>query len=266
MKTIHRYARLYKVFALQFLKSLMQSKVDFFIGLFGFLISQASGIIFLLLVFQRIPHLNGYTIEQLIFIYGFAQIPRGIDHLLTDNIWILAMRMVIRGEFDRYLLRPMNLFFQLICDRFQADAIGELLVGIALIIVSIVNGTVQVTPLNILFFIISIFAGALIYTSIKLFFASLAFWIKDSIALLLLIYNFADFAKYPVGIYAKPIQVLLSWIIPFAFVAFYPATFFIKHVNVLNTIGIEVVIAFVFWIIAYKLFLRGTKIYESSGN
>lgn len=266
MNLIRRYTRLYKIFATQFLKSLMQSKVDFFIGLLGFFLSQISGIIFLMLVFKQIPDLNGYRFNQLIFIYGFAQIPRGLDHLFTDNIWMLSMRMVIRGEFDRYLLRPMNLFFQLICDRFQADAIGELLVGFALVAISIGNGTVPVTFLNVLLFIISMVAGAVIYTSIKLFFASLAFWIKDSIGILQMGYNFSDFAKYPISIYAKPIRILLTWILPFAFVAFYPASFFLSKMNALSTIGIEVILAFVSWTIAYAVFKKGTTIYESSGN
>jgi ABC-2 type transport system permease protein len=37
----------------QYLKSLMEYKTDFFIGLFGFVIIQATGIAFLYLVFQE---------------------------------------------------------------------------------------------------------------------------------------------------------------------------------------------------------------------
>ena len=104
MEKIKRYARLYKVFIGQFFKVIMQSKVDFLMGLFGFFFTQIAGILFLYLVFEQIPSLQGWSLDQLIFIYGFAQIPRGIDHLLTDNIWLVAYRLVINGEFDRYML------------------------------------------------------------------------------------------------------------------------------------------------------------------
>lgn len=263
---MRRYIHLYRVFAAQFLKSLVQSKVDFIIGLMGFFLSQIFGIVFLSLVFKQIPSLNGWTFNQLVFIYGFAQIPRGLDHFLTDNIWMLAMRYVIRGEFDRFLLRPINPFFQLICDKFQADALGELIVGFALVVFSVVNHTVKVTPLNIVLFVVSALAGALIYTAIKLFFASLAFWIKDSIAILQLAYETADFAKYPISIYSKPIRIVLTYIIPFAFVAFFPASFFLTGKNVLTTIGAEVLIAGVVWFIAYAVFRKGLTVYESAGN
>ena len=101
MNQCKRYLRLYKVMIAQFLKTIMQSKVDFLIGLFGFFFTQIMGIVFLYLVFQQIPNLQGWTFEQLIFIYGFAQLPRGIDHLFTDNIWLVGWRMVINGDFDR---------------------------------------------------------------------------------------------------------------------------------------------------------------------
>lgn len=37
------------------MKTVLQSKVDFFVGLGGFLISQAAGLAFLYLVFEQIP-------------------------------------------------------------------------------------------------------------------------------------------------------------------------------------------------------------------
>ena len=119
MNTVKRYLRLYRVLVTQFLKTIMQSRVDFLIGLFGFFLTQVMGIAFLYLVFQQIPDLQGWTLDQLIFIYGFAQIPRGIDHLFTDNIWLVAYRLVINGDFDRYMLRPMNIFFQVIAEKLQ---------------------------------------------------------------------------------------------------------------------------------------------------
>lgn len=260
------YIRIYRLFLVQYIKTLMQSKLNFFIGLFGCLFVQASGIIFLYLIFEQIPLLNGWSMNELIFIYGFAQIPKGIDHFFADYIWLLASRMVTNGEFDRYLLRPIPPFFQLLCDRVQLDAVGELLIGGALVIMSVVNGTVHVSFINIVLFVISILAGAIIYTSVKLFFASLAFWMTNSSPVLQLGYEMSGFAKYPISIYSKPIQIFCSIIIPFAFAAFYPASYFIINENVLTTIFAEVMVAVVIWIIAYSVFKKGVKAYKSVGN
>lgn len=267
MKELKRYARLYRVFVAQFFKSLLQSKTDFFIGLAGFFLTQATGIAFLYLVFQQIPTLSDWTFDQLLFIYGFAQIPRGIDHLLTDNIWLLAWRYIVNGQFDRYMLRPMNLFFQVICEKLQPDALGELLVGIILLVLSISKGIVIIDMPHILGFVISIIAGAVIYTAIKLLFASFAFWIKVSGPVLYTAYQMAEFAKYPNEIYAKPVRFIITFIIPFGFVAYLPASYFFKTtVNGVATIGMECLIAVILFVIAYGVFQWGTHSYESAGN
>lgn len=268
MKTVKRYLRLYRALISQFFKMVLQSKVDFLMGLFGFFFTQITGILFLYLVFEQIPNLQGWSLEQLIFIYGFAQIPRGIDHLFTDNIWMVAWRLVVTGDFDRYMLRPMNVFFQIIAEKLQPDALGELLVGAILVTYSAIKGVVVLDGAHIGLFLVSVLAGALIYTSIKLLFASLAFWIKRSGPFLQLAYSMADFAKYPTEIYAKALRFVITWVIPFAFVAYLPAGYFLNTGlgNHPGVIGIECAIAAVFWLIAYGVFRKGISIYESAGN
>lgn len=109
-------------------------------------------------------------------------------------------------------------------------------------------------------------AGSVIYTSVKLVLASIAFWVKDSSPIMTTAYDVADFAKYPVEIYAKPIQIVLMTILPFAFVAYIPSTYFLIDANILKTIAAECGIAVIFWLFSYHLFKKGLTIYESAGS
>lgn len=245
----------------------MQSKADFFMGLFGFFMSQITGIMFLFLVFEQIPYLQGWSLEQLIFIYGFAQIPRGIDHLFTDNLWMLSWNIVVSGNFDRYMLRPVNLLFQVISEKLQPNAVGELIIGVILVIRAAYKGIIKVDFIHLVLFVASVIAGALIYTAIKLFFSSLAFWVKMSGPFLMAVYSLADFAKYPTEIYVKGIRFIITYVIPFAFVAYLPANYFIAEPRYgAGIILAEWFIAGVFCVIAGLAFKCGTYIYESTGN
>lgn len=248
------------------MKTLLEYRTDFIIGLVAFIFTQGFGIVFLYIVFQNIPDLNGWTFYELLFIYGFANIPRGIDHLVTDNLWLLAGRIIVRGDFDRYLLKPMNPLFYLCADRFQPDAFGELIVGILLVVTALTQLTLQIGVLEIIGFILAVAAGTVIYTSIKLIFASLAFWIKRSQSILYVAYQMANFTKYPMSIYNKIINVFLTFIIPFAFTAFIPASYIMGKdsfaYGVLATCGI----AAVFFTGGYALWNAGLKKYESAGN
>ncbi len=95
-----RYARLYIKFMQQYIKSLLEYRGDFILGLVGFFFVQSVGIIFLQLVFNAIPSLSGWGFYEILFIYGFAQIPRGIDHVFTDYLWIFSQQTIVKGEFD----------------------------------------------------------------------------------------------------------------------------------------------------------------------
>lgn len=261
-----RYIDIYKDFVKQYFKILMQSKVNFFIGIICFVLSQASGILFLTLIFNRIPDLNGWSFYEILFIYGFAQIPRGLDHLYADYIWIFSKDTIIKGEFDRYLLRPLNPLFQVFAERVQLDALGELIIGFTIVGYSIANLDINITFMRVLAFIVVIIAGAIIYTSIKLLIASLAFWIKESYPILNIVYMFSDFTKYPTSVYGKGIQIVLSYIIPFAFTAFIPASYFLGNDKFFYCVVGTCIIAVVAWIIALQVWKLGMKNYESAGN
>lgn len=263
---LKKYARLYKSFTIQYLKILMQSKTNFFIGMLGMFCLQASGIAFIYMIFQSIPNLNGWSMYELVFIYGFAQLPRGLDHLITDFIWIFSQNVIVRGDFDRYLLRPVNPLFQLIVERFQPDGLGEIVIGIILVAVSGSRLHMKFGFLDILLFVVVIISGSVIYTSIKLSFASLAFWIKNSISILDMIYSLNDFAKYPIGIYSRVVQVMITFIIPFAFTAFIPAGYFLGKVDMKLAVLGTVFAAALSFTAAYAIFQRGISAYESAGN
>jgi len=262
-----RHLRIYKAFIKQYLKTLMEYRTDFLIGMLSFFILQSSNIIFMTLIFNRIPHLNGWTFHQVLFIYGFSQIPRGLDHLFTDNLWLLANVYVRTGQFDKYLLRPINPLFHLIAERFQPDAFGEILIGVSIFTYSYIKLGLSFTLLQWILLILAILAGIVIYTSIKLLGASLALWTKRSQHFLFIIYQFADFASYPLSIFSGFIKAVLTFVVPFAFVAFIPASYFLGKPAISYAVLWSVLVAILLFTFAYQIvWKRGLKDYESTGN
>lgn len=261
-----RYLYLYLIFLKQYLKTQMQSGADFFIGFFSFFLNQIMGIVFLYLVFEQIPDLNGWSFYELVFIYGYAQIPRGLDHFFTNYLWIFTRKTVREGLFDRYLLRPVNPLFQVLMEQCCVDGIGEFLVGLLLVTAAVMHLGITLSVANILLFVISVIFGALIYSSVKILLATNTFFITDAYQILYLGYNLSDFAKYPLEIYAKPIRYILSFVIPFGFTAFIPASYFLRMGTIARTIGAEVIVSVLLFVLAYRFFCFGCNRYQSCGN
>lgn len=245
---------------------MMHSRVDFFVGFLAFFLIQFGGLAFIALVFQQIPSLLGFGFYELLFIYGFANIPRGLDHMFTDYLWLLAGQVVVSGEFDRYLLRPLPPLFQIIAQRFQPDGIGEVAIGIALVGYAGLKLGLRWDIIRFGTFILMVLLAALIYTCIKLILASLAFWLKRSQSILFLFYSTSEFAKYPLEIYHKAIRTTMTFIIPFALTAYVPAAYFLDRISGQEALIKMGFMASVLLFFGLWLFKRGSSIYESVGN
>lgn len=261
-----RYCSLYVKFLKQYIKTLIEYRADFILGLIGFFLVQSVGVIFIGLIFNTIPSLSGWSFYEILFIYGFAQIPRGLDHVFTDQLWIFSSQTILEGKFDKYLVRPLNPLFQVIVERFQPDGFGEIIIGSIILIISWNKLAIPINLYIILLLVIAIVFASFIYTAIKLAVASLAFWVKFAQSYLFMIYQLSSFVKYPITIYPKLIQGLLTFLIPFAFTGYFPSAFFLGKGSFLTGIVMTVVVGIVSLFIAYRIWIIGLNRYESTGS
>lgn len=258
--------RMHRIFIAQDLKKMMEYKIDFLTGAVSFLLGQAVNIAFLWIIFSQIPELKGWNYHEIIFIYGFSLLPKALDHLFCDNLWMVGYSIVAKGEFDKYLTRPINPLFTIIVEKFQVDALGELIVGIALIVSTIGKVSIDWSIINVLLFLLVLPFATLIYTGIKTITAALAFWIKRSGQITHVFYMVNDFAKYPTTIYNGFVKTVITYIIPFAFTAFYPASYFLTGENPLFNIGLTILMSCILMTIAVIVWNKGVSAYESAGS
>lgn len=261
-----RILKLYGTFIAQHCKRLMEYRVDFLTGALSFLINQVINILFISIIFSQIPDLHGWSYQQIIFIYGFSLLPKGIDHFCTDNLWKVSYFIVRKGDFDKYLTRPINPLLHVIIEDFQFDALGEFLIGIILVVSSSIKLGLTYSVVDILLFIVAVLFGVLIFTGIKITFAALALKIKRSGSILHMFYMTSDFARYPVTIYNDVIKTIITYIIPFAFTSFYPANYFLTGDNPLFNIGGVVVISSIIFSLSLLAWHKGLACYESAGS
>ena len=261
-----RYFRLHRIFIAQYLKKLMEYKADFMLGAVGLLFAQAIQLIFIGIIFSQIPDLRGWTFEQILFIYGFSLISKSLDHLFTDNLWMVGYRIIRKGDFDKYLTRPINTLFHVIAENFCVDAFGEMLTCVLLLCVSIPKLDMPFYWYTIPLWIVAAVFATLIYTSLKIITAAIAFWTKQSGHITHMLYMANDFSKYPVSIYNRFVQVVITYILPFAFTAYYPASYFLTGKNPLFCIGGTVIAGSVLFALALFVWNRGLRAYESAGS
>lgn len=272
---MRHYIKLYFLCIKRSIIAKLEYKKDTLIALFSFVIANICSILSIYFLVNSIPALkeNGHnwSMYQIGFLYGFSMIPVGIDHLFSDEFWLVAYRRVRNGTLDPAFLRPAPIMFQIFAETFQPEGFGELIVGAAMLILCGFNVSINWSfPLIFLLIIASIF-GAIIITSLKIIFSGLAFVFKTTGPLLQVVYNFISYTKYPIGIYPYFLRAMLTFIFPFGIIISYPIqTIFFGNVyswlNPWTLSLIIVLVAILFFFIAIVSWSLCVKKYESTGS
>lgn len=260
-----RYLSLYWYFLLQRFKILMEYRANFLIGASSTLFLQASGILTIWVVMREIPSLNGWTFDEVLLIYGLITLARSLNHMFADNLWTIGGQYIRTGQFDRFLVRPIDPLFHLLADRFCHDGLGNFLVG--LILVARAGSTLGLftSPLKVAYLVVSVLSGGAIFVALNLITCVSAFWIMDSLPVTKAVFDSHQFAQYPLTIYPKAINFLLTWIIPYGFASFYPATFLLGR-DVGPLIWLGPAIAAGLLVLGYQLWQVGLRHYAGTGS
>ncbi len=262
-----RYLKLYCTYAKLSLMSKLVYKANVIIGIIAFLFTEATSLFTLYILVSSVPSIDGYDIYQIGMLFGLTNMAVGLDHLFTDRLWNVAYWEVKTGKLDHMFLRPLPVLFQVIASEVQLEAFGEIIVAIALIALCGSNLSIIGGAESILIVILGILCAAVIISSFKILVASLAFKFKRSGPLLQFIYNFSGYTKYPMKIYPKIIQVILTFIIPLGLCLFFPFENLFAHVHNPVLLSVAMILfTVVFSGICIFIWNRLIKTYESTGT
>lgn len=260
-----RYLRLYGAFLGQSLKRLLEYRVNFMIGAASTVAIQGAGLLTLWVVMAQVPSLNGWSLSEVLLIYGLLTLSLSINHMFADNLWTVGWSYIRTGQFDRFLVRPIDPLFHLLADRFCHDGVGNFLVGAALVSTAWAGLAIPVTALNLAYLAVAVLSGGAIFIALNLITAVSAFWIMESIPVTQVVFNTHEFAKYPLSIYPQAVGVLLTWLIPYGFASYYPASFLLGR-DAGPLVWLAPLVAAALMAVAYRVWKFGLRHYSSTGS
>lgn len=212
---------------LQLMQSSVQSRMEYrgtFVALLltigGFYLAQISVIGLMVYRFQTIA---GWSAGELAFLYALLILSMGFVSAIFSGVLDFS-DLVREGTFDRLLLRPLSTLGQVLAMRFDLMGLVHLLLGVAALTVATNLLDIRWTGTRIFFLVLSVFGGVLILGGIRIMVAASCFFtIRNEGLQHLVVFSAREFLMYPVSIYARSVQVFLTFLFPIAFVNFYPA-------------------------------------------
>ncbi|SES67324.1 ABC transporter permease [Anaerobranca gottschalkii] len=264
MKNILTYYKLYIDYFKINLKSVMVYDYDFLIGVISLIIKNIMNFIIIIFIFNLLDNIDGWTFDQILFLYGFNTVSYSLWHCFFVNTISLSY-YIKTGIFDRFLLRPVQPIFQIMTDNFDEDGWGQLIFGLVLLVIAIFR--LRLFSIYLLLLPILLVSASLIYASISLLGSITIFYTLENTDFSDLVMELQDFGKYPLSIYSGFLRIILTVVIPLGFAAYYPSLFYIT--NYQASIGVALItpiVSIIFFYVTCCIWNKSLKAYTSTGS
>lgn len=264
-RTLGFYAHIYKMILLQDLKSKMSYRADFIISTIGMLFTNISGFVAFWILFQNFPDIKGWNYYEMLFLYGFSMLAMTPVQCFFDNNWNLN-RALFTGDFIKYCFRPLNLFFYFISEVFDVKGLGQFAFGMGTVIYAWNKLALPLTFANMAGLVIGVLSASLFMIALMNFAAATGFWLIGATSVMILMFKFKDYARYPVTIFNRAFQFIFTFLIPIGFMAYYPSLYLIRpdHLSILTYL--TPLFGALFFYLSYLFWMKGAKQYTGTGS
>lgn len=261
-----RHAMLLWEYFSQYAKVRVSYRGDFFVSIATSFAATIFSLGFLVVLFRNTAQLKGWRFEEVLFLWGFTQIPYGLFNVISLNLYDFGNNYIIEGKFDRVLLRPVSSLFQVLFEAFRIESFQEVATGAFCMWWATRQLHLAWTPMKFAMLFFFGICAAIIYVSIFLILSTVSFWFEDRIGVHPPVWNIIAFGRYPLSIYSGAVQFFLCWIIPFGLASFYPSVRMLGRTVKPEYIGFVPAVAAVFLTLAISLWDFGTRHYSSTGS
>lgn len=218
MRHVKNYFRL----QLAQLRSAMEYRGDFWIGIVGAIMLQSSQLIVLITFFTQVDTLGGWTIYEVMMLQGLVTMCLGLGELFTDGTWALR-GSVNDGTFDRILVRPMPPVLQQMAQLASIHGLGNVGLGAGLLGVGLAHAPVHWAWWTIPVLMLVLICGFVLNAALNLLVNMIAFWEPSAqSAFPTLVSSLRYFASFPLELYGRAIRLVMLWLVPFGAVVYLP--------------------------------------------
>ncbi len=263
---MRRHLTLLVEYFIQYSKVRLAYRGDFLISAVTTTVATVFGIAVVWLIFGRVPNVLGWSFYEILFLYGFSLLPMALFNMVSVNLYYFGEIYIVEGKFDRVLLRPISSLFQIVCEQFRLESLGDGVLGLFLVITCAAKLDLDFGPVAWAFLALAAICGCIIYLSIFLMLTCISFWMEDRVGVIPPVYNMLTFGRYPLDIYNPFIKFLLSWIVPFGFATFYPAASLLRADVYRLYAWLLPLVTAILAALALSIWSRGVRNYSSTGS
>lgn len=247
------------------IKVYLEYKVNFFLTMFAQVLILGTELFAVYTLFDKFELLEEFNVNYLFLVFainwlGFSlaeTFGRGFDEF---------KKLMKKGGFDILLIRPRNIFLQILGNEFALHKIGRIIASFYLLVVSVINLIPEITLDKILLVILMVLGDFTIIVSLFIIGAFFVFFTVEGLEFINVFTNGTkQVNEYPISLYHKAVGFIFTFIIPVALCNYYPIEYLVNNSNSL----IYFLMPFASLIllgISVLVFNLGLKHYSSTGS
>ncbi|HEY6960559.1 MAG TPA: ABC-2 family transporter protein [Gaiellaceae bacterium] len=207
------------------IRSQLQYRTSFALDALGTFWISFIDFLVVLVIFRNVPRLASWNVHEVALLYALSSVSFAVTDMVIGHLDQFPQK-VRDGNFDILLVRPRGTLLQLVASDFTLRRVARVLQGAIVLVYALSSLTIHWTVPRVLVLAVSLPSAAVIFSSIWVVGACLAFWTTDGGEFTnAFTYGGTAMAQYPFDIYATWLRRLLGFVIPLAFVCYFPALY-----------------------------------------
>ena len=257
--------KLYMKYVLMQLKSQLEYKTSFLLTALGQFIASFTSFISIYFLFEHFYQVDGFSLADVLLCYGVILLSFALAECFFRGFDTFDI-VLSNGEFDRMLVRPRNILFQVVVSRIDFSRIGRFLQALLVLIYAVNHCGVVWSSDKVAVLLVMMIAGFVLFSSLFIVYASFCFFTIEGLEFINIFTDGGrEFGQYPLSIYGKDILKFFTYCIPLACVQYYPLLYILDD-SVPRFYGIVPAYACLFFIPCYLFWRYGLSKYKSTGS
>lgn len=218
------FFKLFSSFFRVALRREMAYRGTFLAGILGQWIGYGSAFLSIYIMVSSFTVLGGWNGAEVILLYGLSVMSYAIGASFFYNFSSGLSRRIRSGEFDASLTKPIHPFLhEVFSAGYNVGYISHFTASLVVIILALSQLAYVPTVQSVLFLILSVLGAALIQAAALIASSVMSFFTVGSNPIAdFLLWDMKEFTNYPLTVFPKGIQFILTFLLPLAFLNFYP--------------------------------------------
>lgn len=207
------------------IRTQMQHRASFFLESSANFLAAVTDFVGIWAVVSRFHLLGGWMLPEVAILYGIVHMGFGLAEGMARGFDTFG-RVMLAGDFDRVLLRPVGTILQVGVRQIQVLKVGRVLQGFLVLALGFYTLGYSLISFEAFLVLLSVLGTFCLFYGLFMIKATLAFWTIETLKVTdVTTYGGREVGQFPMSLFPLAFQLFFTVVIPIACVVYIPVAF-----------------------------------------